>query len=99
MKSFLFANVPLSVVHFVSGVRVRPEGPKEQGDALRACSNMRGDRFFRVGASRLTRMPASVVARDSPAPKASGCPSAKREPRRGRKGPSAKRRGTTTIVS
>ena len=50
---------------FVSGMRVRPEGPKEQGDALRACSNMRGDRFFRVGASRLARMPASVVARSA----------------------------------
>ena len=47
----------------VSGGHVRPEGPKEPVDALRACSKMRGDRFFRVGASRLTRPPASVVAR------------------------------------
>ena len=47
---------------FVSGVRVRPAGPKEPGDALRACSKMRGGRFFRVGASRLTHTSASVVA-------------------------------------
>ncbi len=50
---------------FVSGVRVRPEGPKEPGDALRACSKMRGDRFFRVGGSRLTSTPDSVVARSA----------------------------------
>jgi len=50
----------------VSGVRVRPEGPKEPGDALRARSKMRGDRIFRVGASRLTRTPDSVVAPQAP---------------------------------
>ena len=47
---------------FVSGVRVRPAGPKEPGDALRACSKMRGGRFFRVGASRLTHTAVFVVA-------------------------------------
>ena len=45
----------------VSGVRVRPEGPEKPGDALRARSKMRGGRLFRIGASRLTRTPASVV--------------------------------------
>ena len=43
---------------------------------------------FRVAAACRGRRP-----EDSPAPKASGCPSAKREPRRGRKGPRAAARG------
>ena len=34
---------------FVSGGRVRPEGPKERGGALRACSKMRGGPVFHVG--------------------------------------------------
>ena len=50
----------------VSGVRVRPEGPEEPGDALRARSKMRGGRLFRVGASRLMRTPDSVVAPQAP---------------------------------
>ena len=48
---------------FVSGGRVRPEGPKERGDALRARSKMRGDPPFRVGERRLTRLPGSCSRR------------------------------------
>ena len=50
----------------VSGVCVRPEGPEDPSDALRARSKMRGGRIFRVGASRLTRTPDSVVAPQAP---------------------------------
>ena len=51
---------------FVSGGRVRPEGPKERGDALRARSKMRGDPPFRVGERRLTRPPGSWLRRRRP---------------------------------
>ena len=51
---------------FVSGGRVRPEGPKERGGALRARSKMRGDPPFRVGERRLTRLPGSCSRRRRP---------------------------------
>jgi len=47
---------------FVSVGRIRPEGPKGRGDALRARSDARGGPAFQVGERRLTRPTGSWYA-------------------------------------
>ena len=52
----------------VRRARQARQGWKSRATRFELCSKMRGGRFFRVGASRLTRTPAFVVARQRQTP-------------------------------